>query len=225
PRLGTEFLPELDEGSIVIQAVRDPSVSLTHSVAMQRDMERAIRESPEVTTVVSRVGRAEVGSDPMGVNLADGFVMLRPREEWRPGLTKADLIEELEHRLVDEVPGMAFTFTQPMAMRLDELISGVRGDVAIKVFGDSAEANREAAEAMALEVRQVHGATEVTVEATHGQGSLNVHIDRAALARFGIPIVEVQEALETAVGGGPVGAVVEGNYMVDVVVQYPTALR
>ncbi|MDV3295110.1 MAG: CusA/CzcA family heavy metal efflux RND transporter [Brachybacterium paraconglomeratum] len=225
PRLGTEFLPELDEGSITIQAVRDPSVSLTHSVGMQRAMERAIAESPEVTTVVSRVGRAEVGSDPMGVNLADVFVMLRPRSEWRPGLTKADLIEELEHRLTERVPGMAYTFTQPMAMRLDELISGVRGDVAIKVFGDSAEANRQAAEAIAAAVREVPGAAEVQVEATQGQGYLNVRLDRAALARFGIPIAEVQEALETAVGGRPVGSVVEGNYMVDVVVQYPAALR
>lgn len=225
PRLGTEFLPELDEGSITIQAIRDPSVSLTHSVGMQQELERVIRESPEVTTVVSRVGRAEVGSDPMGVNLADVFVMLKPRDQWRPGLTKGHLIEELEHRLTERVPGMAFTFTQPMAMRLDELISGVRGDVAIKVFGDEVEANRRGAQAIAAVVRQVPGATEVQVEATQGQSYLNVRLDRAALARFGIPIAEVQEALETAVGGRPVGAVVEGNYMVDVVVQYPTTLR
>jgi len=225
PRLGTEFLPELDEGSIVIQAMRDPSVSLTHSVAMQRDMERVIGTVPEVTTVVSRVGRAAISTDPMPISLSDVFVMLKPRAEWRPGVTKPDLVEELEHRLNAEVPGLAFTFTQPMAMRLDELISGVRGDVAIKVFGDSAEANQATAEAIASAVRQVSGAAEVQVEATQGQGYLNVRLDRAALARFGIPIAEVQEALETAVGGRPVGAVVEGNYLVDVVVQYPAALR
>ena len=106
PRLGTEFLPELDEGSITIQAVRDPSVSLTQSVAMQRELERTVRMSPEVTTVVSRVGRAEVGSDPMGVNLADVFVMLKPRSEWRPGLTKEELIQELTERLEERVPGL-----------------------------------------------------------------------------------------------------------------------
>ncbi len=225
PRLGTEFLPELDEGSITIQAVRDPSVSLTHSVAMQQEMERAIGELPEVTSVVSRVGRAEIGSDPMGVNLADIFVMLERRDQWRPGLTKDELIEEIEGRLEDRVPGVAFTFTQPMAMRLDELISGVRGDVAIKVFGEDAEANHETAAAIAATVQQVSGAAEVQVEATQGQSYLNVRLDRGALARVGIPIAEVQEALETAVGGRPVGTVVEGNYAVDVVVQYPAALR
>jgi cobalt-zinc-cadmium resistance protein CzcA len=225
PRLGTEFLPELDEGSITIQAVRDPSVSLTHSISMQRELERTVSQSPEVTTVVSRVGRAEVGSDPMGVNMADVFVMLKPRDEWRPGLTKEALIEEMEHALEERVPGMAFTFTQPMAMRLDELISGVRADVAVKVFGDDPDATRTAAEAIGRAVAGIEGAAEVQVQATQGQTYLNVRLRREALARYGIPISEVQEALETAVGRRPVSQVVEGNYAVDVVVQYPEALR
>jgi cobalt-zinc-cadmium resistance protein CzcA len=225
PRLGTEFLPELDEGSITIQAFRDPSVSLTHSVTMQREMERTVRSVPEVTTVVSRVGRAEIGSDPMGVNTADVFVTLKPRSAWRPGVTKDDLIEEIEHRLEERVPGLAYRFTQPMAMRLDELISGVRADVAVKVFGDDPEQNLAVASRVAGVVRRVPGAAEVQVEATQGQTYLNVRLDRTAMARFGIPITEVQEALETAVGGRPVSQVVEGNYTVDVVVQYPTALR
>ena len=106
PLLGTEFLPELDEGSITIQAVRDPSVSLTRSIDMQRELERTVKMSPEVTSVVSRVGRAEVGSDPMGVNLADIFVMLKPRSEWRAGLSKQGLIEEIEHRIDERVPGV-----------------------------------------------------------------------------------------------------------------------
>ena len=225
PRLGTEFLPELDEGSITVQAVRDPSVSLTRSVAMQTEVERTIQSVPEVTTVVSRVGRAEVGSDPMGVNLADVFVMLKPRSNWRSGVSKDDLIEEIQTKLEDRVPGMAFRFTQPMAMRLDELISGVRADLAVKVFGDDPEQNRLVAERVANAVRGVPGAAEVQVEATQGQSYLNVHLDRAAMARFGIPIAEVQEALETAVGGRPVSQVVEGNYGLDVIVQYPSALR
>jgi cobalt-zinc-cadmium resistance protein CzcA len=225
PRLGTEFLPELDEGSITIQAVRDPSVSLTRSIDMQREIERTVKMSPEVTSVVSRVGRAEVGSDPMGVNLADVFVMLKPRSEWRSGLTKEDLIEELEDRIEERVPGVALSFTQPMAMRLDELISGVRADLAVKVFGDDAEQNRFVADRVASVLRSVPGAVEVQVEATQGQSYLNVRLDRGAMARFGIPVAEVQEALETAVGGRPVSQVVEGNYALDVVVQYPASLR
>lgn len=225
PRLGTEFIPELDEGSITIQAARDPSVSLTRSVDMQREIERTLRTFPEVTTVVSRVGRAEVGSDPMGVNMADIFVMLKPRGEWRDGLSKDELEEAMEHELTERVPGIAFTFTQPMAMRLDELISGVRADVAVKVFGESPDTNRMVAQEIAEVIEKVEGATEVQVERTQGQAYLNVLLDRDAMARFGIPIAEVQEALETAVGGRPVSQVVEGNYGVDVVVQYPAALR
>jgi heavy metal efflux system protein len=225
PRLGTEFLPELDEGSILIQAVRDPSVSLTESVAMQRELERTVRMSPEVTTVVSRVGRAEVGSDPMGVNLADVFVMLRLKSEWRDGLTKEGLINELSDRIEERVPGVAIRFTQPMAMRLDELISGVRADLAVKVFGDDPDQNREVAEQAVSIIRSVPGAAEVQIEATQGQGYLNVHLDRSAMARFGVPVAEVQEALETAVGGRPVSQMVEGNYSLDVSVQYPAALR
>ena len=225
PRLGSEFLPELDEGSIVIQAVRDPSVSLTRSVAMQQQLERAVRRVPEVSTVVSRVGRAEVGSDPMDISMADVFVMLKPRREWRNDVTKEDLIEELEHNLAEQVPGLAYRFTQPMAMRLDELISGVRADIAVKVFGENAEQNLTVAQQVARVLSGIPGAAEVQVQATQGQPYLNVRLDRSAMARFGIPMSEVQEALETAVGGKPVSQVIEGNYSVDVVVQYPTALR
>jgi len=225
PRLGTEFLPELDEGSILIDAVRDPSVSLTRSVAMQRELERTVSEVPEVTTVVSRVGRPEVGSDPMGVNKADVFVMLEPRRSWRPGLTKATLQEEITARLDERVPGLAINLTQPMQMRLDELISGVRADLAVKVFGDDPGLNRRLAEDVARVVGAVPGADEVRVEATEGQGYLNVRMDRTAMARFGIPVREVQEALETAVGGRPVAQLVEGTYTVDVAVYYPPELR
>ncbi|HYJ78014.1 MAG TPA: CusA/CzcA family heavy metal efflux RND transporter [Longimicrobiaceae bacterium] len=225
PLIGTEFLPELDEGSIVVQALRDPSVSLTRSVEMQRELERTLHLSPEVTTVVSRVGRPEIGSDPMGLHQADVFVMLKPRSEWRRGLSKEALREEMEANLAERVPGMGFIFTQPMAMRLDELVSGVRGDLAVKVFGEEPEQNREVAERVATVIREMPGADEVQVEATEGQAYLNVRMDRGAMARFGIPMEEMQEALETAVGGRPVSQVVDGNYAMDVVVQYPTELR
>ena len=161
----------------------------------------------------------------MGVNMADIFVMLEPRDAWRRGITKDDIVEELEARLEDRVPGVAFLFTQPMAMRLDELISGVQADLAVKVFGDDAAENRRVALEIAEVIQRVPGAAEVQVEATQGQSYLNVLLDRAAMARFGIPVARVQEALETAVGGRPVSYVVEGNYAVDVVVQYPQELR
>jgi len=225
PRLGTEFLPELDEGSILISAVRDPSVSLTRSVEMQRELERVVRESPEVTTVISRIGRAEVGSDPMGINQADVFVMLRPRGAWRHGISKESLEKEMEERLAARVPGIAVSFTQPVQMRLDELISGVRADLAIKVFGDDVEENRRVAEAIARVVQRVPGASEVRVEATSGQGYLNVRLDRDAMARYGVPVSEIQEALETAVSGKPVSQLVDGTYAIDVSVQYPAELK
>ncbi|MGH7471312.1 MAG: efflux RND transporter permease subunit, partial [Longimicrobiales bacterium] len=225
PLLGTEFLPELDEGSLLVQATRDPSVSLNRSVEMQRELERTVMASPEVTTAVGRIGRPEIASDPMGLHQTDMFVMLKPRGEWRPGLDKADLVEEIEHRLEQRVPGMAIRFTQPMAMRLDELISGVRADLAVKVFGDDAAQNLRVAQQIGQQIARIEGATEVQVEATQGQAYLNVTMDRNAMARFGIPMAEVQEALETAVGGKPVSLLYEGNYPIDVVVQYPASLR
>jgi heavy metal efflux system protein len=225
PRLGTEFLPQLDEGSLLIAATKDPTISLSRSVAMQDELERTVRMSPEVTTVVSRVGRAEIGSDPMGVNQADIFVMLKPRDGWRPGVSKDSLEREITAHLEDRVPGIAIGMTQPMQMRLDELISGVRADLAVKIFGDDPAVTRAVAEQVATVVRSVRGADEVQIEQTAGQGYLNVRLDRAAMARFGIPMAEVQEALETAVGGRPVSQLVEGSYAVDVAVYYPEALR
>ena len=225
PRLGTEFVPELDEGSILIEVVRDPAIALSASLAMQREVELAVRMSPEVATAISRVGRPEIGSDAMGVHQADVFVMLKPRSEWRPGVTKDSLVAELSERVESRVPGVVLSMTQPMAMRLDELISGVRADLAVKVFGDDAATNLDVAERVAAVLGRVRGATDVRVETTDGQGYLNVHLDRDAMARYGIPVSEVQEALETAVGGRPVATLVEGNYAVDIAVYYPDELR
>ncbi|HRP07996.1 MAG TPA: CusA/CzcA family heavy metal efflux RND transporter [Gemmatimonadales bacterium] len=225
PRLGSEFLPELDEGSILIEATRDPSVALTASIAMQEGMERVIRETPEISTVVSRTGRPDIGSDPMGVNRADVFVMLNPRSTWRPGVTKDSIVRELEANLQERVPGIAYGFTQPVAMRLNELISGVRADLAVKIFGDSTPATRAIAEAIGRVIGSIEGTAEVAVEQTTGQGYLNVRLDRARMARFGIPVHEVQEALETAVAGRPVAAMLDGNWTLDITVQYPHELR
>jgi heavy metal efflux system protein len=225
PRLGTEFLPELDEGSILIQPTRDPSISLTHSMEVAGQVEHVAAQVPEVAGVVSRVGRPDIGSDPMGINQSDVFVSLKPREEWRSGLAKVDLEAELQERLEQEVPGVAFAFTQPMKMRLDELISGVRSDLAVKIFGDDVERTRKVAQAVAGVIEHIDGTAEVAVEQTTGQNYLSVRMNRAALARYGIPIGEVQEALEVALGGRPVAQAVDGAYTIDIVVLYPDALR
>lgn len=225
PRLGTEFLPELDEGSILIQPTRDPGISLTHSMEVARRVEEVVARTPEVTTVVSRVGRPDVGSDPMGINQSDVFVMLEPREEWREGMTKPDLEAELRERLEAEVAGVAFAFTQPMKMRLDELISGVRSDLAVKVFGDDPDLNFSTAQEIAGAIRAVPGTAEVQVEQTTGQGYLSVSMDRGALARYGIPVSEVQEVLEVALGGAAVAEALDGAYTIPIAVLYPDSVR
>ena len=221
PRLGTEFLPELDEGSILIQPTRDPSISLTHSVEVADWVEEVVKSVPEVATVVSRIGRPDIGSDPMGINNSDVFVMLKPRNEWRDGLTKEDLEAELQERLEEQVPGVAFGFTQPVKMRLDELISGVRSDLAVKVFGDDPAQNRAVADAVATAIGDVAGTSEVAVEQTQGQGYLAVTMDRAALARYGIPIEQVQEVLEVAIGRQPIAEALDGAYNIPITVQFP----
>jgi cobalt-zinc-cadmium resistance protein CzcA len=225
PRLGTEFLPELDEGSILIQPTRDPDISLTHSMEVAEQVERVVAPTPEVRTVVSRVGRPDVGSDPMGINQSDVFVTLTPRDTWREGFTKADIEAELRERLEAEVPGVAFAFTQPMKMRLDELISGVRSDLAVKVFGDDPDRNLDVAAEVASAIAGVSGTVEVQVEQTTGQGYLGVRLDRAALARYGIPVQEVQEALEVALGGASVAEAVDGAYTIPIAVLFPDSVR
>jgi len=225
PGLGTEFLPELDEGSILIQPTRDPGISLTHSMEVARRVEDVVARTPEVTTVVSRVGRPDVGSDPMGINQSDVFVMLEPRDEWRAGMTKTDLEAEVRERLEAEVAGVAFAFTQPMKMRLDELISGVRSDLAVKVFGDDPELNLATAQEIAGAIRGVAGTAEVQVEQTTGQGYLSLAMDRNALARHGIPVSEVQEVLEVALGGASVAESVDGAYTIPITVLYPDSVR
>ncbi len=225
PRLGTEFLPELDEGALLIQPTRDPSISLTHSVEVAGAIERVVGRVPEVRTVVSRIGRPDIGSDPMGVNQSDVFVMLTPRSAWRSGITKEDIEEELEEALEDEVPGVAFGFTQPIKMRLDELISGVRSDLAVKAFGDDPDQNRRVAEEVAAVIETVPGTSEVMVEQTVGQSYLTVRMDRRSLSRYGIPIEEVQEVLAVALGAQPVAQAVDGVYTLDITVQFPSEIR
>lgn len=223
PSLGTEFLPEWDEGSITIQAIRLPSISLTESLATQKQIEAVLLEFPEVETVVSRTGRPDIASDPMGVNLTDTFVMLKPRKEWKHP-SKAALEEAMRERL-SEIPGVNYNFTQPIAMRVDELISGVKSDVAVKLFGEDLDVLSQSANQIAEVVRKVPGAREVNVEQVEGQTYLNIRINRLALARYGSSVDHVQELIEAAIGGRSVGELIEGQRRFDILVKLPEENR
>jgi cobalt-zinc-cadmium resistance protein CzcA len=223
PFLGTEFMPEMDEGSIAIQAIRPPSTALTESLASQKLVERALLEFPEVKHVVSRTGRADIASDPMGVNITDTFVELTPRDQWKQP-DKEALVEAMRERLA-EIPGVNYNFTQPIAMRVDELVSGVKSDVAVKLFGEDMETLERTANQIAGAVRDVKGAREVNVEQVAGQTYLNVRIDRDAVARYGTTIEHVQELIEGAIGGLPVSQVIEGQRRFDILVKLPESSR
>ncbi|MNS18093.1 Cobalt-zinc-cadmium resistance protein CzcA [compost metagenome] len=223
PFLGTEFMPELDEGSITIQAIRLPSISLTESLANQKEIEKALLEFQEVDTVVSRTGRADIASDPMGVNITDTFVQLKPKSEWRFH-TKAGLEDAMRERLA-EIPGVNYNFTQPIAMRVDELVSGVKSDVAVKLYGEDLDVLAQTANRIAGVVQKVPGAREVNVEQVEGQTYLNIRINRQALARYGSSVNHVQEVIEGAIGGRSVGQVIEGQRRFDIMVKLPEANR
>lgn len=223
PLLGTEFMPELDEGAIAIQAIRPPSTALTEALASQKLVERALLEFPEVKHVVSRTGRADIASDPMGVNITDTFVELTPSNQWKQP-NKEALVEAMRERLA-EIPGVNYNFTQPIAMRVDELVSGVKSDVAVKLFGEDMETLERTANQIAAAVRDVKGAREVNVEQVAGQTYLNVRIDRDAVARYGTTVEHVQELIEGAIGGMPVSQVIEGQRRFDIVVKLPESSR
>lgn len=226
PFLGAEFLPPLDEGSIAINAVRLPNASLEGSVALATFMEKRILRFPEVATVVSKSGRAEISEDPMGPEQTDIFVMLKPRGifGWGTGRNKADLVEALQVDLAS-VPGIRLSFSQPIALRVNELISGVKGDLAVKVFGPDLEVLKGAADRAAALLQDVEGARDVKVEQVTGMSEARVLLDREALARYGLNSGEVNAFLETALSGRPVTHLVEGERRTEVAVRFPEEVR
>jgi cobalt-zinc-cadmium resistance protein CzcA len=224
-RMGSEFVPTLDERDITIQPLRIPGTSLEQSVAMQHDVDLALAALPEVANVFSRIGTDEVGSDPMPPNLADAFVILKPRKEWPdPRKRKAVLIEEMEATLAKH-PGQSYEFTQPIEMRFNELIAGVRSDVAVKVFGDDLDALRLSADRVAEVLRGVRGAADVRVDQVSGLPTLTVDIDRSATARYGLNVADVQAVVRTALAGTEAGEVLEGDRRVPIVVRLPEHVR
>jgi len=224
-RLGSEFIPNLDEGDLAVQALRIPGTSLTQSLAMQFQVERALAELPEVKTTFARVGTAEVATDPMPPNIADGYVMLKDRADWPdPGKSRAQLAAEVEARLAD-LPGNAFEISQPIELRFNELISGVRSDLGVKIYGDDLDRLLEAGEEVAAVLATVPGAQGVKVEQVAGLPVLSVVPDRGALYRYGLDVAAIQDVLAAATGGEEAGQVFAGDQRSPIVVRLPEAVR
>ncbi len=224
-RLGTEFVPRLDEGDIALHALRIPGTSLSQAVEMQRVLEEKIREFPEVSHTFTKIGTAEIATDPMPPSVADGFVILKPRREWpNPRKSKAQLVDEVA-AAVSEIPGNNYEFTQPIEMRFNELIAGVRSDVAVKVFGDDMDVLVKKGEEIANVLSQVAGASDVKVEPVTGLPMLNIALDRHRLARFGVNLGEAQEVISTAIGGREAGELFEGDKRFQIIVRLPEEVR
>ncbi len=223
-RLGREFLPPLDEGAIGMQTFRLPSVSLSTSSRMELEVERVLRSFPEITTVVSKTGRADIASDPMGLEVSDVIANLRPRSEWKTARTREELVERVRARL-EALPGMSYSFSQPIQLRVDELVSGVKAQIAIKIIGDDLETLRQKGEEVERIIRQVRGAADVNLERTAGTAYLDVDIDRERIARYGINVSDVQSIIETAIGGSQATVLREGQRSFAVVVKFPESVR
>ena len=223
--LGSEFVPQLDEGDIAVQSLRITGTGLGQSLELQAQVEQRVSEFPQVAVAFARVGTAEVATDPMPPNIADGYVMLKPRSEWPdPGLSKAVLIEQIEEAL-DELVGNNYEFSQPIQLRFNELISGVRADLGIKVFGDDLEQLLAGAQAIQRVVATIDGAADVRVEQVSGLPVLSVIPNRTALARYGINVQDVQNLIATAVGGESAGMIFDGDRRFELVVRLPERLR
>ena len=225
-RMGTEFIPSLNEGDFAIQALRVPATSLTQSVEMQRQLERKlIKEFPQIERIFARTGTAEVASDAMPPNISDAYVMLKPRSQWPdPSLPRDELIRQVQASAA-RLPGSAYEFSQPIELRFNELISGVRSDVAIKIFGDDMEVLSMTAAQISRVIEQMPGASGVNVEQTTGLPVLTVSIDRSQAARYGLSLQEVQDAVAVAVGGREAGTLFQGDRRFAMVVRLPEALR
>ncbi|WP_437758645.1 efflux RND transporter permease subunit [Sorangium sp. So ce1389] len=225
-RLGSEFAPKLSEGALALQPARIPSISLTTSVAMQAQLERILkaRFPDEIEHIFARTGTAEVATDPMGPNVSDTYLMLRPRSAWKKAETQEELAEAIE-AVLREVPGQSYEFSQPIELRFNELISGVRSDVAVKIFGDDLDVMLREARRVGAILARTPGAADVKVEQVTGLPVLTIDVDRPAVARYGLNVADVQAVVETAIGGVSAGEVVEGDRRFNIVVRLPDAVR
>ena len=224
PQIGTEFLPSLDEGSVAVQTFRIPSISLTESLALQAEAEKILKQFPEVIDVVSKTGRADIASDPMGVELSDVIVTLKPREEWATSKSKEELVGKMRDALA-ELPGVASSFSQPIALRVDELVSGVKSAIGIKIFGDDLAVLKQKADVVARVLSTVRGAADVNVEKVSGLAYLQIEIDRDKISRYGINVSDVQDVIETAIGGKEASKVYDGLKVFGLAVRFPEYAR
>ncbi|MBB3014873.1 CusA/CzcA family heavy metal efflux RND transporter [Cupriavidus alkaliphilus] len=225
-RLGSEFVPSLNEGDLAVQALRIPGTSLTQSVAMQQQVETALKARfPEIERIFARTGTAEIASDPMPPNISDGYIMLKPESQWpEPRRTRDALIAAIRAE-VGKLPGNNYEFSQPIQLRFNELISGVRSDVAVKVFGDDNAVLEQTANRIAAVLQGIPGAAEVKVEQTTGLPMLTVQIDRNQAARYGLNLSEIQDAVSIGIGGKVSGTFFSGDRRFDIVVRLPEAVR
>ncbi|MBO9679423.1 MAG: CusA/CzcA family heavy metal efflux RND transporter [Acidovorax sp.] len=225
-RMGSEFVPSLNEGDLAIQALRIPGTSLTQSVAMQQQIESTLKAKfPEIERIFARTGTAEIASDPMPPNISDGYIMLKPESQWpAPRKSREELLAAIQE-VVGQVPGSNYEFSQPIQLRFNELISGVRSDVAVKVFGDDMAVLNQTAGEIAAMLQKIPGASEVKVEQTTGLPMLTVHIDRQKAARYGLNVADIQDTVATAIGGREAGTLFEGDRRFDILVRFPERLR
>ena len=225
-RMGSEFVPNLNEGDFAIQALRIPGTSLSQSVAMQQQIESTLKAKfPEIERIFARTGTAEIASDPMPPNISDGYIMLKPMDEWpEPRKTRDELLVAIQE-VLGKIPGNNYEFSQPIQLRFNELISGVRSDVAVKIFGDDMEVLNKSAEEVSAMLQKIQGSSEVKVEQTTGLPMLTVNIDRQKAARYGLNVADIQDTVATAIGGREAGTMFEGDRRFDILVRLPEALR
>ncbi len=224
-RMGSEFIPSLNEGDIALHAIRIPGTSLMTAVEMQNELEQKIKTFAEVERVFSKIGTPEIATDPMPPNVADVFIILKPQEEWTgPYRTKSELIVAME-RAVNDVPGNNYEFTQPIQMRFNELISGVRADVAVKVFGDDMDTLHDVGEQIERVLESVPGAADVKIEQLTGLPMLSMQMDRTKMARYGLNVADVQDVITIAIGGKNAGLIYEGDRRFELLVRLPELLR
>lgn len=224
PFLGGEFIPILNEVAITPQTIRHPSISLEESIEIEKDVQRAVMEFPEVTKVVSKIGRSEIGNDPQEPNASDPVVSLKPMDEWTTATTKAELDQAVRKRL-EKVPGATFLLSQPIQQRVDELLSGVRSEATVKVLGDDLNVLRKAGDQIRAIMSEVRGVADIRVEQLFGQVYLAIDIDRARIARHGINVAQIQEIVSTAIGMEAATRVYEGEKRFDLTLRYPEPFR
>ncbi|WP_297810751.1 CusA/CzcA family heavy metal efflux RND transporter [uncultured Methylophaga sp.] len=224
-KMGSEFIPQLNEGDVALHALRSIGTSLEQSIKMQEQLEQRLKSFPQVDKVFAKLGTPEVATDPMPPNVADTFLILKPRHEWpRPELSKEELLEQIEEA-VKELPGNNYEFTQPIEMRFNELISGVRADLGIKVFGDDLEAIKQSAEAVLAVVQTIPGAADARLEQVDDMPMLTVEPKRMAMSRYGLNVDDIQELVSTAVGGSSAGLIYDGDRRFQLMVRLPDEIR